>query len=141
MNPILDDRVVEPSGSLLGAGRRFFAAIWEHAGIRFELLALELAEERSRLIGALVAAASLVFCSALTLAFAGVALLVAAWDTPYRMLVVWLIAAAYAIAAIVAGITLRGLIGQQSPLFRHSMAEWNRDLDALRERGEAAEPR
>lgn len=133
MNPILDSRVVEPSGSLLAAGRRLFATLWEHVGIRLELLALELSEERSRLIGALVAAASLVFCAALTLAFAGIALLVAAWDTPYRMLVVWLLAGGFAVAGVIAALTLRNLIGQHSPLFRHSLAEWHRDVDSLRE--------
>jgi uncharacterized membrane protein YqjE len=59
MRPITQTRATERTGSLIDAGRRLLAATWEHARIRLELFALELAEERSRLIGAPVAAAGL----------------------------------------------------------------------------------
>ena len=134
MSRIPDVRTTERSANLLGAGRRLLAAVWEHAGTRLELFALELAEERSRLVGAVVAAAGLVACVALAMAFAGVALLVAAWDTPHRMLVVVVIMVGYAMAGIVAWRSLQRLTGRQSALFRHSLAEWRRDVDGLRPR-------
>lgn len=132
MTPIPEARVTERPASLLAAGRRLLAAAWEHAGTRLELFTLELAEERNRLIGALMAALGLVVCITLTMAFASVAVIVAAWDTPYRMLVVVALAVGYGIAGMVAWISLRRLIGRQSPLFRYSLAELRRDVDGLR---------
>ncbi len=137
MHSIPEAPAIERTGSIFAAGRRLLAAVWDHAGIRLELFALELAEERSRLIGALVAAAALAVCVALTMAFAGMALLVAAWDTPYRMLSVVVLAAGFALAGLVAWASLRQLIGQRSPLFRHSLAEWRRDVDSLRPQTES----
>jgi uncharacterized membrane protein YqjE len=123
---------VERPGSVLAAGRRLLATVWEQLALRLELMALELAEERSRLVGALVTAAGLVVCVALALAFCGVGVLVAAWDTPYRLWVVAALSGAFGIAAVVAWLSLRHLMGLQSPLFRHSISEWHRDVAALR---------
>ena len=108
------------------------AAAWDHAGIRLELLALEAAEERSRLVAAIVAAAGLVVCVALTLAFVGLALLAAAWDTPHRMLVVAALAGGYGIAGVYAWLSLRELLRQPSQLFGRSVAVWRSDVDAPR---------
>ncbi len=122
------------SGSFLAAGRRLLATIWEQAGLRLELFALELAEERIRLVGVLVATSGIVIFIAMAIAFAGVAVLIAAWDSPHRTWVASGVAAAYALAAIGASLFLRHMLGQASPLFRHSLAEWRRDVDDLRPR-------
>jgi len=121
----------ERSTAFLGACRRLGAALWEQAGIRAELLTLELAEERARVVGVLVAIATIVVGAALALAFAGLAALIAAWDSPYRVTVAVLFAVGYGVIAVVAGMTVRHLLGRSSPLFRHSLAEWRRDVDAL----------
>lgn len=131
MNAAQESRSIEPPGRISATGRRWLAGKWAHTGIRLELFALELAAERSRLIGTLAAAAGLVVSVALAMAFAGVALLVAAWDTPYRMLVVAVLAGGFAVAAIVAWMTLRQLLGQQGPFFRRSLSEWRFDVDSL----------
>jgi uncharacterized membrane protein YqjE len=122
------------SGSFLAAGRRLLASVWEHVGLRLELFALELAEERARLVAVLVATAGIVICIAMTIAFAGVAVLVAAWDSPNRTWVAVAVAAVYALVAIGAGLMLRHLLSKASPLFRHSLAEWRRDVDGMRPR-------
>lgn len=134
MDPIPEMGTIERPGSVLASGRRLLASVWEQIALRLELLALEVAEERSRLIGALVAAAGLVVCVALTLAFSGIGILVAAWDTPYRLWVVGALAVGFALAGVVSWLSLRHLIGLQSPLFRHSIAEWHRDIAGLRAR-------
>ena len=121
----------ERSTAFLGACRRLASALWEQAGIRVELLTLELAEERSRIVGVLVAIATIVVGAALALAFAGLAALIAAWDSPYRVTVAVLFAVGYGVIAIAAAMTVRHLLGRTSPLFRHSLAEWRRDVDAL----------
>ena len=121
----------ERSAAFLAACRRLAAALWEQAGIRVELLTLELAEERARMVGVAVAIAAIVVGIALALAFAGVAALIAAWDTPYRVTVAVVFAISYAAIALIAMIIVRSLLGRTSPLFRHSLAEWRRDVDSL----------
>jgi len=128
---------LEHSGNLLAAGRRLLATVWEHAGIRLELFSLELSEERSRLIGSMVAIVALVVFIGIALAFAGIGILLAAWESPYRVAVAAGIAATFAVGAGVAWLVLRHLIDQATPLFRHSLAEWRRDVDDLRPRPEA----
>jgi len=121
----------ERSTAFLAACRRLAAALWEQAGIRVELLTLELAEERARVVGVLVAIATIVVGAALALAFAGLAALIVAWDSPYRVTVAVIFAVGYGVIAIAAAMTVRHLLGRTSPLFRHSLAEWRRDVDAL----------
>ncbi len=121
----------ERSTAFLAAGRRLAAILWEQAGLRLELFTLELAEERARFVGVLVAIAAIVVCAALAIAFAGLAALIAAWDTPYRATVAVGFAVGFALLAIVAGLAVRHLLGKASPLFRHSLAEWRRDGEGL----------
>jgi uncharacterized membrane protein YqjE len=132
MDSFLEARATGRAGGMLDAGRRLLAAVWEHAEIRLELLTLELAEERSRVINAVVAAGLMIVFAALTCAFIGVGALLAAWDTPYRLAVAAAVPAVFLIAGFIAWISLRKLIGRQSPLFRHSLAEWRRDVEAIR---------
>ena len=139
MEPLPEGRSGGRPGSVVDAGRRVVAAIWEHVGLRLELFALELAEERARLVGILVATGGIVISIAMTVAFIGVAVLVVAWDSPHRELVAAAVAAGYALAGIGAWMALRHFLGQASPLFRHSLAEWRRDVDGIRP-GIAPEP-
>ena len=129
----------ERSAAFLAACRRLAAALWEQAGLRFELLTLELAEERARIVGVAVAIAAIVVGIALALAFAGVAALIAAWDTPYRITVAVVFALCYAAIALIAMIIVRSLLGRTSPLFRHSLAEWRRDVESLAAKVEPGE--
>jgi len=117
---------------MLGAGRRLVAAVWEHAEVRLELFTLELAEERSRIVKAAIAAGSLLFFGVLASTFIGIAVLVAAWDTDYRLAVAVAVAIVFAAAGFVAWMTLRRLISRETPLFRHSLAEWRKDVHAIR---------
>jgi uncharacterized membrane protein YqjE len=132
MDPITSARIGrERSAAFLAACRRLAGALWEQAGLRLELFTLELAEERTRIVGVLVSIATIVAGVALALAFAGLAALLAAWDTPYRVTVAVIFAATYGLIALVAVVTVRSLLGRTSPLFRHSLAEWRRDVDGL----------
>lgn len=129
-------RSQETSGNLLAAGRRLVATMWEHAGIRLELFALELGEERVRFVGAMAAVVALVVFFGIALAFAGIGILLAAWESPNRVAVAAGIAVTFAVTGGIAWLVLRHLIGEASPLFRHSLAEWRRDVDDLRPDGE-----
>lgn len=126
---------IERSPNLLAAGRKLVASLWEHAGIRLQLFSLEAAEERDRLLGALAAIVAIVVFIGIALAFAGISVLLAAWESPNRVVVAAAIAAGFAIAGVAAWLVMRHLLASATPLFRHSLAEWQRDVDDLR--GEA----
>jgi uncharacterized membrane protein YqjE len=132
MDSIFEARTVSRSAGMLDAGRRLLGAVWEHAEIRLELLTLELAEERKRVMNAAVVAGLMIVFAALTCAFIGVGVLLATWETPYRLVAAAAVPTVFAIAGFIAWFSLRKLIGRQSPLFRHSLAEWRRDIEAIR---------
>jgi uncharacterized membrane protein YqjE len=127
---------IERPPNLLAASRRLVASLWEHAGIRLQLFSLEAAEERDRLVGTLAAVVAIVVFIGMALAFAGIAVLLAAWESPNRVLVAVAIAAGFAIAGIASWFIMRRLLAQATPLFRHSLAEWQRDVDGLRAQAE-----
>lgn len=132
MDSILEARTVERSSGVLDAGRRLFAAIWEHAEVRLELLMVEVAEERSRLVNTAVAAGLLVVFAQLASVFIGVAILVAVWDTPYRIWVAIGLPVIFAAGAFICFMTIRRLMSRKLQLFRHSLAEWRRDVQEMR---------
>ena len=132
MDNVAEARAGVRSGAFLAASRRLVAALWEQIGLRLELLGLELAEERSRIVGILVATGAIVIGVAMTIAFVGVAVLILAWDSDYRAWVAAGVAIGYLAVVVVAGVSLRHLLDRASPLFRHSLAEWRRDVDGIR---------
>ncbi len=132
MDTLAEARAGGRSGTFLAAARRLVAAVWEQVGLRLELLGLELAEERTRIVGILVATGAIVIGVAMTIASVGVAVLIFAWDSEYRVWVAAGVAAGYLAVVIVAWLSLRHLLDRASPLFRHSLAEWRRDVDGLR---------
>jgi uncharacterized membrane protein YqjE len=132
MDAFAEPRVSGRSGSFVAAARRLLGAVWEQIGLRLELLGLELAEERTRVVGIAVSCAAIVVGISMTIAFVGLAVLIYAWDTPYRVWVAAAVAGCYAMVAIVGWLSLRHLLERASPLFRHSLAEWRRDVDGIR---------
>lgn len=132
METVAEARGAGRSATFLDAARRLVAAVWEQVGLRLELLGLEFAEERTRIVGILVATGAIVIGAAMTIAFVGVAVLIFAWDSEYRVWVAAAVAGSYLAVVIIAWLSLRHLLDRASPLFRHSLAEWRRDVDGLR---------
>ncbi len=135
MNGDLDETVRASSpaeGGLLARARRFSGALLEHVATRGELLAVELAEEKQRLIHALIAAGLLLLCAGMVIVFAGVLALVLSWDTGYRNVVAWIIPVAFLAIGIGSWFWLRSLIGKKSALFRDSLRELRHDAEAMR---------
>ncbi|MEP7205471.1 MAG: phage holin family protein [Casimicrobiaceae bacterium] len=117
---------------LLARGRRFVGALLEHVATRGELLAVELAEEKERLIHTLVAVSVLLAAVVMVLVFAGVLALVLAWDTSHRDLVAWLIPIVFLILAGGAWIWLKSLLSKKVALFRDSLKDLKQDAKELR---------
>lgn len=126
-------RAANPAdGGLVARTRRFTGMLLEHIATRGELLAVEIAEEKQRLVHALIACGVLLVAAAMVLVFAGVLALVLAWDTTHRDLVAWLIPIVFLLVAGGAWLWLKGLIGRQSTLFKDSLRELRQDGQALR---------
>ena len=119
-------------GGTLGRARRFLGTLLEHIATRGELLAVELAEEKHRLIRTLLAVALMIVSAGMVIVFAGVLAIVLAWDTSARELVAWLIPVVFLVIAIGAWFWLRKLVSRKSPLFRDSLRELRQDGQALR---------
>ena len=117
---------------LLTRARRFVGALLEHIATRGELLVIELAEEKQRLIHALIAVALLIVSGVMVLVFAGLLALVLAWDTSHRNLVAWLIPLVFLLIAGGAWFWLKSLIGRKTALFRDSLHDLKQDARALR---------
>ncbi|MCD0502780.1 phage holin family protein [Bordetella petrii] len=77
-----------------------FAA--ERTGDYLELVGIELSLFRSALVTTLISAVALLFCGLGTLGFVSVAAIVTFWDTEYRMLAAWLVAAAWLLITLAA---------------------------------------
>ena len=123
---------VPADGGLLVRARRFVGALLEHVATRGELLAIEIAEEKQRLIHALLAAGILLISAGMVLVFLGILVLVLAWDTSYRELVAALIPLAFLLVGGGAWLWLRSLISRKTVLFRDSLHELRQDADAMR---------
>ncbi len=122
-----------PATGFLIALRRFASAIVSHLAARGELLAVELAEEKQRLFDAAIAVGLMVLTAVLTLVFAGVLLIVWAWDTEYRMPVAVLLPVVFALIALGSYAWLRRLTSRETPLFKTSLQEFRRDAEDLRD--------
>lgn len=120
-------------GGLLARARRFVGALLEHIATRGELLAVEIAEEKERLIHALIAAGVLLVSTGMVLVFAALLALVLAWDTDYRKLVAWLIPVVFLAIGGGAFFWLKSLIGRKTVIFRDSLRELHQDAQALRQ--------
>jgi uncharacterized membrane protein YqjE len=119
-------------GGLLARARRFTGALLEHVATRGELLAVEIAEEKQRLVQALVAAAILVTGALTGLVFLGVLALVLAWDTSYRTAVAVVIPVVFIAVAVGALFWLKSLVSKKTALFRDSLRELREDAQSLR---------
>jgi uncharacterized membrane protein YqjE len=126
-------RSAPADGGLLARARRFVGALLEHVATRGELLAVEIQEEKERLIHALIAAGILLVAISMVLVFAALLALVLAWDTEYRNLVAWLIPIVFLVIGAGAWFWLKSLINRKTALFRDSLRELHQDADALRQ--------
>lgn len=124
---------VGPATGFLISLRRLAGALAAHAAARGELLAVEIAEEKQRIFGSVIAAGVLVLTAVLALVFAGLLLVVWAWDTEYRMPVAVLLPVVFALIALGSFAWLRKLVSRATPLFKTSLEELRRDAHALRD--------
>jgi uncharacterized membrane protein YqjE len=118
-----------PAG-LFGAARALLDVVFGSVVDRVELFAIELHEEKQRLIRTLVWLTAFVASLVLAAVFVGAAILVAFWPTAARVPIAVALAGLYSVAAIVAGIGLKRCLEQPRPLAA-TVAELRTDQTCL----------
>jgi uncharacterized membrane protein YqjE len=121
----------ERGGGLFGSVRRVADTCLSSVHNRVELFALELQEEKLRLMRLLLWTGAALFATflAMTVATIGCVFIFAPDDRP---LVVIVFAILYAVVALVTWTKLRHQIKNAPPPLTDTMAELKKDLDALR---------
>ncbi|VCU70649.1 hypothetical protein PIGHUM_02725 [Pigmentiphaga humi] len=98
---------------------------------RLELVAIELAEEKSRLMGMLLVALAALLCLTLGLMMFSLLVVVVFWDTEYRHLAIALVGAAYLLVGLVMLLMVRRQAFGAPIAFEETLAELQRDRDML----------
>jgi len=116
---------------LVDNSKQLLATFLLHVRTRLELLGIELAIEKSRLLRNVVAGALTGVFALMTMALGALYVVAMYWDTPYRLVAVaWLMFAAFMLT-VGAGVFLLQGLHVPSVLFSASAAELTRDAEAL----------
>ena len=112
---------------LLGSLKALFATMVAIAHTRLELFGEELQEEITRLGSLLVWGYVALFFASLAVWFLCLSILIAFWDTPYRLVVAGSLAALFFVLAAVAVAFVVNLLQSKKRLFDASLGELERD--------------
>ncbi len=126
-----ESRVPSPSG-LLGSLRGFADGLIGSAHDRLELLAVELHEEKFRLIQIFIWISGIVFLAMLAIVFISLAVVVLLWDTA-RMAAIATLAGAYSAGLVAAVIGFRRYLKTQPKPFAATLSELREDRECIRE--------
>jgi uncharacterized membrane protein YqjE len=126
----MDTRTPGPSG-LLGSLRGLADSLLGSAHDRLQLLAVELQEEKHRLIQIFVWISAIVFLAMLALVFGSLAIVVYWWETA-RVAVVCSLAAVYTVALIVVVLGFRRYVKRQTKPFAATLGELRQDRECIR---------
>lgn len=118
------------SPSLLGSLREFVDGIIGSVHDRLDLLAVELHEEKYRLIQIFIWISSIVFLAMLTTVFASLVLVVVFWETA-RVAVVCSLAGVYLVALAGAIIGFRHYLKRQPKPFSATLSELKKDRECI----------
>jgi uncharacterized membrane protein YqjE len=98
---------------------------------RLRLLALEITEERDRVLALVVAALVACFFVFLAVIFAAMLVIASYWDTPYRLAAIGCFAGGALVVAILAVIFFLYRVRKPTTLFNHSLSEFEKDRRAV----------
>lgn len=115
---------------MFGSLRRLRDSFFALAQSRVELAALELQEEKLRLLDVLLRAAGFMALSILALLSATALLVVLFWEH-HPVLIIALITAAYALGAVLLWLDLKKRLDSAPPPFADTLAEFKKDAETL----------
>jgi uncharacterized membrane protein YqjE len=108
--------------------------LWAQANLHGELARIEWMAEKQRMLRRLAWASACLVLAACAVLAAGAALLVLAWDTPWRGAVALALPTVYLALALLAGWRLRRMSARATPAFAMTRQELAADLALLRSR-------
>jgi uncharacterized membrane protein YqjE len=103
----------------------------DQASDRLALIGLEIAEERERVMAMVMSALAAAFFIALTVVFGAFWVVAAYWDTPYRLRAIGGLTIGAAVISVAVVVLFMRKIHEPTALFSHTLAEFERDRDAL----------
>lgn len=98
---------------------------------RLRLLALEVIEERDRVLALLVAALIACFFVFMAVIFGALLIIASYWDTPSRLAVIGWMTGGALIVAVLAVLFFVYRVKKPSTLFNHSLSEFEKDRKAV----------
>jgi uncharacterized membrane protein YqjE len=111
--------------------RRIFSSVFSILQTRLELIGIELAEEKDRLLGVLFLGLAAMMLAMMSLIALTALIAIAFWDT-YRWQALAGITIVYAIAALVCGLRARSNLHNAPALFEATLHEFEKDRDIFR---------
>ncbi|RFU45914.1 phage holin family protein [Paraburkholderia sp. DHOC27] len=108
--------------------RRIFSSVFAILQTRLELIGIELAEEKDRLLGVLFLGLAAMMLATMALIALTALVAIAFWDT-YRWQALAGITAVYAIAAVVCAVKARSGLVNAPIVFEATLAEFEKDRD------------
>jgi uncharacterized membrane protein YqjE len=120
-----------PAGRVLASLTRLLGSLLAIARTRIELLTVELELEGRRVLAVLALGFLALFAVSLGLVMAGVAVIVAFWDT-HRLAAAVAVACAWLAAAVIAGLVLAWRIRTRPRFLEGTLAQLARDSEQLR---------
>jgi uncharacterized membrane protein YqjE len=130
MNVPLESRLPGASG-LLGAVRGFADGVVGSIHDRLQLLALELNEEKFRLIQTFIWISAILFLAVIAVLFTSLVVVVVFWETA-RVAVVSILAGVYVAATIAAIMGFRRFLKRQPKPFAATLRELQQDRECIR---------
>ncbi|EEA01948.1 putative transmembrane protein [Burkholderia sp. H160] len=113
--------------------RRILSSVFAILQTRLELVGIELAEEKDRLLGVLFLGLAAMMLASMALIALTALVAIAFWDT-YRWQALAGITAFYAIAGLACALKARSSLRNAPMVFEATIAEFEKDRDAFRSR-------
>jgi len=129
-----------PRPPLSGSLRALSATVIGILRTRLELLAVELAEEKNRLLAILLWALGGLLALAMGILMLSLLVVAVFWDTEHRLTALGVVAAVYFLAGVAALLTVRKKIADAPFTFDETLAELERDRQALGAVGDNSVP-
>jgi uncharacterized membrane protein YqjE len=111
--------------------RSSVAALIDIGATRLELAATEYEEERLRLLQLLISTIATLLLLSMTVLLATTFVIVLVWDS-HRLLAIGILVMAFALATVASALGWRRRLSQQPAFMAATVAELQRDADALR---------
>ncbi|MFX1673136.1 phage holin family protein [Paraburkholderia sp. A2WS-5] len=114
-----------------GAARRLLSSAFAMLHTRLELIGIELAEEKERLLGMLLLGLAAMLLGTMALIALTALVAIAFWDT-WRWQALAGITAFYALGALFCGLKARNVLRNAPPVFQATLEEFEKDREILR---------